>query len=390
MNSWPIVLKNGDHNNITKAGILFDKYGTKTQEKIIYCDSWKQGFLEAKKQGYTEALFVDSGTVIIDWKSFKNIIQTYPSRDLIAHLIWQADSFPKIHDQCWFANLQIFDENDFDPLDIDCPIPIRSDRNLHEDYTPLWIKPGKKRVSFKSEFFGQNLIAKQLDRGQGVLNWNNSIRELKYFLYRDTDWKQNCNIWFNEYINLSESQLWILNNEDIDVVDVSSMLTPGSGLFWMMNFISQRLTELQIVDISHIQTKFCQTLIEQWDGDDYGSFAWDFIQNNRLSHYEIDQANLSDLSRLKLRSKTYFVDHVNNFFNCTIEKFDIRDFKARWNQARQNKKITVCQGDLIDWVLDGKSKNIEYIWKSNILSYKWTMLHNTENKIKKFIEMTSS
>jgi hypothetical protein len=35
MNNWVVVLRRGEYDSITKAGILFDKYGKTTQQKII-------------------------------------------------------------------------------------------------------------------------------------------------------------------------------------------------------------------------------------------------------------------------------------------------------------------------------------------------------------------
>jgi len=382
-------MRTGKHDNTTKAGILFDKHGAETKEKIIYCSDWKSGFVEAKSLGYHEALFVDSGTVITDWVGFINVLENYPSREFIAHLIWQPGKNLELDQQCWFMYLDNFEIADFDAVDISHPCPVRSQQNLHDDYTPLWVKPGADLISYQTTGFGQGLIARQLNRGRALLNWNNHARGIKFFCYPSMAWKDHRREWFGDYLALAESQLWVLNNEKIQIVDAGKILSPGSGLFWIVNLVSDTLTDLQIVDISQTQVKFCQALRNTWDGTDYGSFAWHFIQRHGLTHFEIEQANLSDLDRLRLRSKDRFIKHVNYQFYSTLQDLGINDFQQRWKRSCQTKSIDIQQGNLIDWVLENKIRSFDYVWKSNIDRYKWTMLHNTSSEIQRFLEIAS-
>jgi hypothetical protein len=46
-----------------------------------------------------------------------------------------------------------------------------------------------------------------------IVNWNNTARSIKQFSYDDP----TPHVWFAEYIELAENQLWVLNNESIEV-----------------------------------------------------------------------------------------------------------------------------------------------------------------------------
>ena len=108
--SWPVIIKDGPDLNQTLAGIRFNKFGAPTNQIISICDDWVSGYRWAKQQDYKQALFVNSGTVITDWDSWYKLIDTYPHRGLIAHLIWRPNQLLYLDEQCWFMDIDKFDE----------------------------------------------------------------------------------------------------------------------------------------------------------------------------------------------------------------------------------------------------------------------------------------
>lgn len=373
--TWPVIVLDGPALNQTLSGIQFDKFGVATNQEIFVCDTWANGFAWAHHNNHIQALFVKSGTMITDWTKWQTLVNSYPHKGLIAHIIWLPDQDPYLDDQCWFMTIQSFDASDFDHATVTYPKPRRSDQNLHDDYTPLWIAPGKTLTTHSVTKFGQGLIARQLQRNHPVVNWNNSARDLKFFLYRELDLSR-----FQDYKNIAENQLWIFNNEPVTVAKKKTLLSPGSGLYWILNIIEPDTQHIQIVDISQTQVRFCRALWETWDGIDYGNFVWDFIAQNKLVHYELDNPDLTSLERLKLKSKKMFVEYVNTRFNSTVGI----DFDDTWRQAKQNKTVDFCNDNLITWVLHNNIDKYNTIWCSNILNYKWTLLHTTVEQYKNF------
>jgi hypothetical protein len=375
--NWPVVIQRGPDLNQTLSGIQFDKFGQPTGQEIFICDDWAQGFEWAKTNGHLEALFVKSGTIITDWTAWAALLNRYPHKGLIAHVIWHPGQVLHLDDQCWFMNTKNFDVNDFVATTVTYSMPRRSDQNLHDDYTPLWIAPGMDTAcSYPVTKFGQGLIARQLQNNQIIVNWNNQARDIKFFLYRK---KLNLEV-FQDYKNIAENQLWIFNNEPVSTVKKQRLLAPGSGLYWILNILDPATQEIQIVDVSRVQVKFCQELWRNWNGVDYGNFVWDFISRNKLVHYELDNPNLTPLERLKLKSKKTFVEYVNHRFQGRIGE----DFADAWTQAKQNKTVDFCNDNLITWVLSNDVDKYDDIWCSNILNYKWTLLHTTVDEYKNF------
>jgi hypothetical protein len=365
----------GSALNQTLSGIQFDKFGAPTGQEIFVCDTWTQGFEWTQNNNHTQALFVKSGTMISDWHKWCQLVNTYPHKGLIAHIIWHPTQHPCLDDQCWFMNTQDFDIGDFNCSTVTYPSPQRSSQNLHDDYTPLWVAPGPSLTSHTVTKFGQGLIARQLLKNYAVVNWNNSARDLKFFLYQEHDLGK-----FKDYKNIAQNQLWIFNNEPITVVKKKTLLTPGSGLYWMCNIVEPATQEIHIVDISQTQVDFCRALWDTWDGIDYGTFVWDFIAQNNLTHYQLDDPVLTPMQRLKLKKKTVFVDYVNEQFNRTVGK----TFAEGWRQAKQFKTVTFCTDNLVTWVLNNNIDKYDHIWTSNILNYKWTLLHTTVEQYNDF------
>jgi len=378
--SWPVIILTGPALNQTLSGIQFDKFGAATNQEIFVCDTWENGFAWAQHNHHAQALFVKSGTMIKDWTEWQTLVNNYPHKGLIAHVIWYPGQEPYLDDQCWFMNIQDFDASDFACTTVTYPQPRRSDQNLHDNYTPLWVAPGTTMVTHPVTEFGQGLIARQLQNTHSVVNWNNSARDIKFFLYKELDLEI-----FRDYKNIAERQLWIFNNEPVQVVKKKTLLTPGSGLYWMLNVVEPVTEEILIIDISQIQIKFCQELWNNWDGVDYGNFVWNFIAQNKLVHYQLDNPNLTPMEHLKLKNKTRFVEYLNSKFDQMVRT----NFVNAWRKAKQSKTVTFCNDNLITWVLNNNVDKYDNIWCSNILNYKWTLLHTTveeynnfQNKIK--------
>lgn len=378
MNRWAVVVRSGSNLNVTLSSIYYDKWGAKTNQSVIIVDDWKSGADTASEKGYMYALFVDSGTVFTDWPTWKNLIDNYPHKGFIAHIIMRPGKNICIDPQCWFMDLGIeFDQTDT----VSYPTPIRSEKDLHDSHTPLWVKPGPGSIHHTVDGFGQNLIAQQLNRGQSIVNWTPAARDIKRFLYKNSGLDL-----FQEYVDLAENQFWIFNNEPINIVDKQKIVCPGSGLFWIFNIISTNTQHIDIVDISDVQIKFCHDIWNHWDGSDYGSFVMDFINRNNIKHYELDKGDIAPIERLKLKNKSLLKQYVDDKFRYLVDQIGVGDdFQSLWQQSKSTKSISIQKGNLVDWVLENHDlENEDHIWTSNILDYKWTLLHTSYEKSQQF------
>jgi len=371
MLKWVVVILKEPGYYLTLGTIRYNQWGERNQQPIITCDTWQEGFTCAQDQGYDRALFVKSGTVFRDWEKWCELVSNYPHQGLVGHIIWHPGHRAFLDDQCWFMDLTKFNVNDFNRVTIQQPKPSRSENNLHDNYTPLWIMPTNETETFESTAFGQGLIAQQLNNNQSVVNWNNAARDIKKFAYKN----QDVLSWLNEYITLAETQLWVFNNEPITVAHTTHLVTPGSGLFWMLHKCQPYVKTIDIVDISRTQIDFCKHAQDGWDGNNYGQFVWDFIAKHKLVHYELDRTNLSRVERLLFKKQTVFVEYVNKVFTETVKQAGINDFANAWTNSKCNVNITL--GNLVEYVIPDSA----HLWMSNILDYKYTLLTTNYNTL---------
>ena len=180
-----IIIKRGSLINQTLSTIKFGQFGAPTGINYIVCDHWVDGFSKAQELNYDYGIFVNSGTVFSDITEFTQQLLSYPHYGLIGHIIDPKDPqrFFNLDQQCFVLQLNKFDVEDFSTLEFTSPQAVRSETNLHDDYTPLWIKPKDSNLKvWPGVAFGERILAKQLNSGVAV-NFNNTLRDNKKFLY---------------------------------------------------------------------------------------------------------------------------------------------------------------------------------------------------------------
>jgi EAL domain-containing protein (putative c-di-GMP-specific phosphodiesterase class I) len=86
----------------------------------------------------------------------------------------------------------------------------------------------QQNIDYDTDGFGQGLIARQLRRGKGIVNWNKQARAIKWYLYPEL--LNQIHVATKDYTTLAEKQLWVLNNESTRVATGSGLLAPGAFL----------------------------------------------------------------------------------------------------------------------------------------------------------------
>lgn len=365
------VIRAGKNLSHTLASLKFTLHGESTGIPYLICNTWHDGFSQIKET-YKYGLFIDAGTIFYDIKKFIDILANYPHQGLVGHIVdpKNKDHYYWLHPQCFFIETKYFNEKSFaDNLSSQTAIvPARSAGNIHDDYTPLWIKKTTQQEKFNDSKFGSELISNFFKSKLMVANFNSQCRELKKFIYNEQS-KQEWMLYNKEYLEIATNQLWIFNNEEINFSFGSKkIICPGSGFFWMQAAQTE-VQELDIVDISQVQLKFVRTLLDNWDGNDYGKFVIDFMKQNSVVHYNLD-CDISKIQRLKFNNK----ELLRNYINEKAKPVDWENIKS--------KKINLINENIVNFVLDKKPK--ADIWISNILDYKYTFLTTEYEKIQEF------
>jgi len=367
------------HKNITLTSIMFDFYGTNTEQCIIEADTWEEGYILANRTDSTHAVFVSSGTVFTNVIKFLEELNKYPHYGLVGHIVDpKNENAFWLHKQCLYLDLSLFDVEDFSVQDFVSIEPIRSPNNIHHDYTPTWLRPSTNTRQYRGQHFGERLIAKQLAAGRPVVNFHQNLRQHKTYCYKQEDVDQYLKDQ-QDYIELAEKQLWVFNNENYKIYNVhDTLICPASGLYWILHLISTDVKLIKLVDISKTQIQFAKDLWTFWDGLNYGKFVSNFICQYKIKHFHLDNPKIGKLDRIKLLKPSTLIDSVNNIFQQQCHRNNINNFAVKW-QAAKNKNIEFYNRDIIDFLKE--DNNQSDVWLSNIPDYKYTLLKHQYTKL---------
>jgi hypothetical protein len=158
----------------------------------------------------THLVVIRSGTTINNFAKLEAAITEFCEQNdfaMAGHLTQNDDeSYPWIHNQFFIMNMEFYSragappptfpdamkhptikfEDGRTPGSYMLPSYVRSEENIHDTNTPLWLKRGQADIEVvPGDRFGQIYIACALRMDRTILNLPQNIRRLKAFVYPD-------------------------------------------------------------------------------------------------------------------------------------------------------------------------------------------------------------
>src|SRR6056300_129955 len=293
-------------------------------EKIVEGTSIDQIIIKASKLEIEWLLIVSYGHRFLNNQVIKDIYQSSIERDskITGHILQVKYSKDKIgkdeyllHPQCLYLNLKTWKNigsPEFgEPITskILKHIPIRSEDNFHDNYTPFWLKPNSKTLEYEGFLdTGWNLINTALNNGIEIHSFPEEIKNSKSYLYPETNYESLYDALSNtveedtymesikdldnsKYVYFSETSFkhhqgrnYIFNTEELGKIDIEdfkqntnlkTIYTAASGFKFLELLVTQQWnsnTEIIFFDYSKPTLYLKRKLIEEWDGVDYIGF----------------------------------------------------------------------------------------------------------------------
>lgn len=195
---------------------------------------------------YNYAVIMSPGTEYINGLNFFNELENLIQQDffIAGHFLDRKDAYYELHHQCYVINLK-------DYADLDYPSigkmsmgsshsqlsPERSLENIHDDYTPVWIKPGVMIKNYNHKCHGWNIISKALELSKSLVVFDNAVRNNKKHYYPEStkDFEEKVswlyfrqNYCSNEHVHFQNTEL---NNNVCDRYD--QIIIPASGTLYL-------------------------------------------------------------------------------------------------------------------------------------------------------------
>jgi hypothetical protein len=397
------------------------KLGGKHKLNIFQTKEITKTLTELTNTDYEWAVVIAVGHYIHSQETVFETIEVGISENspLVCHILEKGGYF-NFHQQ-WFAlNLKVYKEVGTPSLEYiygEHPPHVlptfeteRSIENIHDDYTPLWIKPSSNKIityECQTAHFGTLLVSALINARHLIVNLPMGLRTQKSYAYADfcdndiravlanpdtvlTD--ERPFYWFNiklkDLVGNLNLGYYVLNTETL--IKEEELSTQKFDCFMGVcgglkpayivggnNFSDN--TRVCLFDISKPAIEWQQYLRANWDGD-FSKFEAMFkdFQFKNPTYRPLYHSQDSILDNI-----IWFLDNAG---------IDANEFSRRWNKyLGMNVEFTsldLLADNIIDQLnsFTGQSTEGAYIWTSNAFNMDYLTFYKT----KKWIDQYSS
>lgn len=225
-----LVKNTADYTITNVTGFGYDVYVGRDEHQL----------LKQVANLYKKAVIISAGTEFINGNQFFNNIPE--DFYILGHILDMGDGYYGLHYQCYIINLELY-------LNLGCPapgdtellsphtqvVPERSDENIHDDYTPLWISNGIVTKNYKNKFHGWRLVSAGLEANYKICAFNATQRDGKHFLYRDVDTSD----WiYKRYNYCLQNHIYSESTGSVDFprpynCRINHLVYPAAGKSWL-------------------------------------------------------------------------------------------------------------------------------------------------------------
>ena len=217
-----------------------------------------------------------------------------------------------LHKQCMLVNLDYYKKFD-KPVFGDKSSTkeetvvraIRHSKDIHDDYTPLSLRPSEESTICTPLVDGWNFINISLENDLTVYNFHPKIRESKQYIYPSQSAEELAKQlnWIQNIVEYAPTCVFLWNTENYLDLKYVKLNKPVNKLYsvaasFKPNMILQHFgftdtTEVVFYDYSKPALAFKKLLLTQWNGEDYPGFIkW------ALAKYQFSETGGIETERL--------------------------------------------------------------------------------------------
>jgi hypothetical protein len=259
----------------------------------------EDAMLKEAAKDYTHAVVLSTGTEFINGDEFFHEVEkvVYGSYKffLLGHIPDRDDGYYELHDQCYIINLTKYKE-------LGMPVvgesayysqhfqiePIRSVDNIHDDYTPVWVKPGHMLKEYKHKWHGWNIVSVALAAGELVEVFPEQFRNNKVYYYPNYEpaFIPKSTYLYGKNQVAAQTMFYPHNTEEIVKIDfkgpIRQLVIQSSGLNWIDYLITYGYTKdtvVRFVDYNLFALECMKEITDNWDGTNYSVFVKQYVES---------------------------------------------------------------------------------------------------------------
>ena len=326
--------------------------------------------VEASKE-YDYACVFSTGTEFTNGENCIDALLAECTDDFLVkgHILYRTGAYYELHQQCYLINLKNYRELGYPEVgqqslgEMHTQIrPLRSVENIHDDYTPLWIKQGDVEQNYHHKCHGWNIVRVALEH-YPVTAFNDRIRNNKKHLYPESpkDFYKHVSYVYskerycaNEFVHTGHTE-W--SNKTIN--NLRQVVAPASGEWYKSMLDTTKPCVVVLYDYNPQSLEYWRQNVERLPNVTYHFIHWDllgeFVDVLSLLDSKLLNDTLINLSNIfcyegtaTLASTRYRLEKENELVNFLKENAEF----AWVNFAARASSGFIDKNDYIQRVID--------------------------------------
>lgn len=268
----------------------------------------EDAMLREAAKDYTHAVVLSTGTEFINGDDFFNEVEleVYSGRKFFiwGHIPDRDDGYYELHEQCYIIDLETYKE-------LGCPVvgkfeyysphtqiaPRRSEENIHDDYTPIWVVYGDTEKQYKHKWHGWNILSVAFANKKFVKPFADRFTKNKRYYYPNYEpafLKASTYLYGKNQV-AAQTLFYPYNTEQLEDVAVEGplkqLVIQASGLQFVEYLVKHgynKDTVVRFVDYNLFALECMNAITQCWDGEHYMDFINGHI-NTRYGFVESSQ-----------------------------------------------------------------------------------------------------
>lgn len=272
----------------------------------------EDAMLREAAKDYTHAVVLSTGTEFINGDDFFNEVKNeiYSDRNVFiyGHIPDRDDGYYELHEQCYIINLDIYKE-------LGCPEvgkfayysphtqiqPRRSEENIHDDYTPIWVTGGDTPKQYKHKWHGWNILSVAFTNNKHVRPFPERFRKNKKYYYPNYEpsFINACTYLYGKNEVAAQTLFYAYNTEMVAELSITGpiqqLVIQASGLQFVDYLITHGYNEntvVRFIDYNLFALECMYAITHYWDGKHYIDFVnghinsrYGFIKSSQKSNW---------------------------------------------------------------------------------------------------------
>lgn len=251
---------------------------------------------------YDYAVVLSTGTEFINGGKFFEEVENeiHSGRDffLIGHIPDRDDGYYELHDQCYIINLKTYKElgepivGEFAFYSEHTQIePRRSNENIHDDYTPIWVTGGDTPRKYKHKWHGWNIISVALANNKHIKVIMDRFRNNKKYYYPNYEpsFIPASVFLYGKQSVASQTLFYPVNTESLVEIEfegpIQQLVIQASGMQWVQYLLKYGYDEntvVRFVDYNLFALECMQAILSRWNGNNYINFVRNYVKSRSM------------------------------------------------------------------------------------------------------------